>query len=461
MIIEVANSFSRVTSSDEEEIDWLRDYLTLRIKTWKFGSYDVEVLRLVGSASNKFPTGFIGKIHQAAVDEGVKIEYLDRRARPNLDAGKADLSWLRDYQLAAVDSVFDAEKFKSQPFDPANMGRGILWLPTGSGKTEIAVALTLRFPARWLFLVHRTNLMDQAAERFEKRCNEKAGRIGEGVWAPERFTAATFQTVHARLADPKCAEWLSGIEGVIFDEGHTLPAGTFYCVAMRMTNAFFRIAMSGTPLARGDKRSAFVIGATGSVLYRIKPELLIDAGVLSRPTIRLATVSQITMKQNWSEVYRECVVRSSARNAKVVQLAKKAMKPCLVFVKELKHGKALEKQIRAEGMSVEFVWGASELERRKAAIHRLVHGDVDVLIASVIFNEGVDIPELNSVVIASGGKSIISALQRIGRGMRVTDDKKTFEVWDINDVGNKWLERHTRQRLKAYIGEGHETSIVE
>jgi hypothetical protein len=45
--------------------------------------------------------------------------------------------------------------------------------------------------------------------------------------------------------------------------------------------------------------------------------------------------------------------------------------------------------------------------------------------------------------------------------MRVTDDKKTFEVWDINDLGNRWLEKHTRQRLKAYIGEGHETSIIE
>jgi superfamily II DNA or RNA helicase len=112
------------------------------------------------------------------------------------------------------------------------------------------------------------------------------------------------------------------------------------------------------------------------------------------------------------------------------------------------------------------VWGSNSSEERKASIKRLIRGDHEALIASVIFNEGVDIPELRSVVIASGGKSTIAALQRIGRGMRVKKDatgnvvKDEFEVYDFQDEGDRWLQRHTRARVAAYMREGFET-IVE
>ncbi len=76
-------------------------------------------------------------------------------------------------------------------------------------------------------------------------------------------------------------------------------------------------------------------------------------------------------------------------------------------------------------------------------------------------------PSLRSVIVGGGGKSIIATLQRLGRGMRV--DRKAdgtiheggsvFEVWDILDKGNKWLEKHARVRMNAYAGEGYETFI--
>ena len=460
MLIAIHNTLSKVVVSTQDEIDWLRSYLTIKTKTYRRGSNGV--VSLMNVLTSNFPTGFLPKIHQAAHDENISIEYHDKRVLPEsarTDLTKVDVSWLRDYQLAAAQSVWNPLHPISG--DPTNLGRGILWLPTGAGKTEIAVALALMYPVKWLFLVHRSNLMDQAAERFEKRTGETAGRIVQGRWEPARFTSATFQSVHSALSNRERLIWLQAIEGVIFDEGHTLPAATFYRVAMNLKNAFFRVAMSGTPLARGDKRSAYTIGATGPVLYRIKPEVLIQAGVLSRPTIRLFPVEQTSECPTWQGVYGECVVRSTRRNNKLVEMTRRAQKPCLLFVKELKHGKLLEQMVRKAGMSSEFVWGSKALEVRKAAIKRLVHGDVDVLVASVIFNEGVDIPELLSVVIGSGGKSVIAALQRIGRGMRVdrATGKTTFEVWDIQDKGNKWLEKHTKQRMRAYLGEGYETII--
>lgn len=455
MWIEVGNLYCKVTRATDEERSWLREYLSFddakaRFRRKKGGDGKIHLFNFLAGT---FPAGFLGIIKDAATKEGFTIDAIDRRGVPCACDPNADLGWLRPYQSSAVDAV----KLK---------GRGILWMPTGSGKTEVACGLALTYPCRWLFLVHRAGLMDQAAERWEKRTGLPAGRIGEGSWTEERFTSATFQTLYAQMNTERGQRLMESAEGVIIDEAHTLPADSFWRVAMKLRNAYYRVGMSGTPLARGDRRSLLAIAATGPVVYRIRPEVLIEAGVLSKPSIRLTPVGQKSDCPTWQGVYGECIVRSPSRNKVVVEQAQKAAKPCMVFVKEIAHGRELEKKLRAAGMTSEFVWGSDSLDERKAAVRRLVHGDTDVLVASVIFNEGIDIPELRSVVIASGGKSIIAALQRIGRGMRVHRDtegnviKDSFEVFDVADKGNKWLERHTRTRLRAYAGEGYET-IVE
>lgn len=454
MWIDRGNLYCRVARATDEERRWLREYLSFddekgRFKRRHHGG-DGKI-HLYSSINDTFPAGFFSLVASAGAREGFKVEGADKRLVRSFDPN-ADLSWLRPYQLAAVDAVHQR-------------ARGILWMPTGSGKTEVACALVKSCQCRWLFLVHRAGLMDQAAERWKLRTGLPVGRIGEGEWSVERYTVATFQTLYSRLATPECAALLDSVEGVIIDEAHTLPADSFWRVVMRLKNAFWRVGMSGTPLARGDKRSLLTIAATGPVIYRIKPEVLIQAGVLSKPKIRLTPVSQGSEKPTWQGVYGECIVRSPKRNSTIVAQAKRAQKPCLVFVKEIAHGRELEKRLRSAGLNSEFVWGTDSVEERKAAVRRLVHGDTDVLVASVIFNEGIDIPELRSVVIASGGKSVIAALQRIGRGMRVQRDaagnviKDTFEVFDVADKGCRWLERHTRARLRAYSGEGYETVV--
>lgn len=450
MWITVGNLNSLLSQATEDERSWLLEYLSFedaraRFRTRQYGDGRVRMFNLV---SNTFPTGFLPLVKKAGADAGFKVEVRDLRQPPCVVDAQADITWLRDYQLACLQAV-------------ETKARGILWVPTGGGKTEVAVAAAQRLPCRWLFVVHRATLMHQAAERYELRTGETAGRVGEGVWDVRRFTCATFQTLYARLADPAGLQLLSEAEGLVIDEAHTLPADTFWRVVMKTQNAYYRIGMSGTPLARGDKRSVLTIAALGPVIYRIKPEVLIQAGVLARPKIRMLPVAQLSDKPTWQGVYGECIVRSKPRNRLIVRAAQQASKPCLVFVKEIKHGRLLLDALRAVGVSCEFVWGSDPHERRMAAVKRLERGDIEVLVCSAIFNEGVDIPALSSVVIASGGKSVIAALQRVGRGMRSDGGKKTeFEVWDVADRGNKWLERHTRDRVKAYCGEGYET-IVE
>jgi superfamily II DNA or RNA helicase len=230
---------------------------------------------------------------------------------------------------------------------------------------------------------------------------------------------------------------------------------------MSTERAYYRVGMSGTPLARGDQKSLLTIGALGPVISEVAPETLIQQGWLSRPVIRMEKIEQHSDHKTYAGAYGALVVKSKPRNRLVASMMKRSAKPNLTFVKNIEHGRFLTAMAKAQGMQIEFVWGNKSTKERQAAISRLIRGDIDCIISSKVFFVGVDIPELLSVVIATAGQSVIETLQRIGRGMRVVEGKNTFEVWDVYDTGHRNMETHARARKRAYEQEGHGVTVVD
>ena len=83
-------------------------------------------------------------------------------------------------------------------------------------------------------------------------------------------------------------------------------------------------------------------------------------------------------------------------------------------------------------------------------------GALEVLIATPIFDEGVDLPELDVIVLAAGGKSAVRLLQRIGRSLRLSPGKTHAMIHDFLDSGNRYTLGHSMGRLKACKKEGFE-----
>lgn len=480
MWITVGNVQSKLTRATDRERIWLTEYLTFEGE--RRGRQEAKPTCLMNIFSLTFPSGFNSMIAKAAKDEGLDVQFIDNRTAPCERDPNADLAWLRDYQLEAVNTLVRRK-------------RGICWLPTGSGKTEIIVGITRALPCFWVSLVHRSQLADDIASRYEKRSpGLLAGRVLEGRWdVPEDATlvSCTYQSLAAALDKPPMKRppsavsddgealdtWtrlkggsreaatalLERAQGLIVDECHTAPAETYLAQLMRTKNAYYRVGLSGTPLARGDARSQYAIAAIGPIVYRIKPQLLIDRGVLAAPTVRMATVEQHTGRVTWQGAYSDLVVRSKARNARVVKYTQRATKPAFVFIEQVEHGHQLVKDLHRSGITSHFVYGNHSIDYRKSLIRRLVAGHFDVIVCSRVFNEGIDVPELRAVVNAGGMKSIIATLQRLGRGMRVDrnaagevrEGGDKFEVYDILDKGNKWLERHANVRRDAYQNEGY------
>ena len=454
MMIELRNTWASVVSSSDEEDDWLRGYLTFERRAY-FGGKVRTVPYSMLRRDLAFPAGMLPLIRRAAADEGIAVTVRDCRyvpadAPPPAAWPPPSVGWLRDYQVDAMKAVVDNT-------------RGLLWLTTGAGKTEIAIGLATALPTRWLFLVHRASLLHQTAERFERRTGEQAGVIGGGSWDVQRFTVATFQSLWKGFGKQRVQDLLQGVGGLLIDECHTLPADTFMRVAMATSRAYWRVGLSGTPLARGDRRSVQAVGALGPVIYRLVPDQLISRGLLAKPDVTFVQVDQTWngrhTKSNYQRAYKALVVDSRVRNAALVDIVKRAEKPCMVFVRQVGHGRGLTKHLESAGMSVEFVDGSDPEPRRRAALEALERCDLQAVVCTVIFQEGVDVPSLMSVVNAGGGKSSIAALQRIGRGMRVVEGKSAFQVWDIWDVGERWVADHARLRARAIQRDGHDVYI--
>lgn len=473
MWIELGNLHARVVKSTPDECAWLDDYLAFPDRDAHFRMRKVPKskrgdgkIHMLSPHLLTFPAGFVQQVAAQAKADGHVVQVLDRRRRPEKPDPRALVDWLRPYQREALDVARTIE-------------RGVFHHPTGAGKTELMVALAELYPkSRWLILTHRKDLIANTSDRFARRTGEVVGMIGEGAFKPERVTVAMFQSLAAQIRsrNKRTLDFLASVNGVMIDEVHIVPAATYWRVLMAIDNGYFRFGFSGTPFARGDKKSIFTWGAVGPVIHKIEPEALIEAGVLARPQIRMVrTQSKPVDTRSWTEAYDQLIVRNKRRNAKVVAAALRAVKPCLLFVNHVQHGKQLELELRARGARVEFVWGKHALKSRQAAIERLVMGQVDILICNVIFQEGIDIPELQSVVIAQAGKSIIAVLQRVGRGMRKRSrdgeiTKEAFTVYDFKDVGCgcpardkhktcEWLEKHTRYRLAAYTSVRY--SVIE
>ena len=79
-----------------------------------------------------------------------------------------------------------------------------------------------------------------------------------------------------------------------------------------------------------------------------------------------------------------------------------------------------------------------------------------MVICSSIWDEGVDIPNLDAIIVAGGGMSEIKAIQKVGRGLRKTATKDSVQVIDFSDLSHKYLRKHSRERVKAYRERGWE-----
>ena len=153
-------------------------------------------------------------------------------------------------------------------------------------------------------------------------------------------------------------------------------------------------------------------------------------------------------------VYTYGIVENSKRNRQVAKIVKdfyKQGKTTLIFVTHINHGNLIAKEIKKElNIDVPFVQGSMSEEDRERTKKNLISGKLKVALASSTWVEGIDVPNLDAVIMGGGGKSDIQTLQKLGRGLRKTKDKDTVIIVDFLDLSHFHLIRQTGERLATY-----------
>ena len=474
MEIELTNTRAYIQRASPAEYAWLTVYMTVDVpEAHRAPKRQVATALMedvpqtfcaLNVLSRSFPAGLAVNLLKQAHIAGFDVGVQDTRERVcALELAREHVAWLRDYQWSAVCQLV------------RRGGRGILHAVTGAGKTEMCIALTRVLPCEWLFLVHRADLVGQTAERYALRTSETAGTFDAGVWKKGtcNFTVSTFQAIQAALRRHQGGKavklfrgakdvqgLLAETEALFVDECHGLSGGANACTLDLFTNAFYRVGASSTPLNRTDKATLQTLGCLGPVLATIGKDELVARGVLAQSRIHMLACGQWASRSlEWLEVYSLLVVRSAKRNALLCAMTSAASKPALLFVDQLEHVQLLSALLWESGIPNDVVAGDVHKSVRTTKIESLVRGDIEVLISTVVFQEGVDIPSLGSVIIGGGKQSDVACLQRIGRGMRSAAGKTEFEVWDVLDEGHWWTEKHALSRRLSYEQAGHEVLI--
>lgn len=423
-------------------------------KAFKKGRWDGRK-HLFKPRTGAFPTGLVPTVKEALESAQYPVEVNDHREVPVPSESGFDLQGVTfdypyDYQLDACKTMVREKQ-------------GIVKIATGGGKTELACAVTKYLGLPTLFVVSTRELMYQGQKRFIKRLGlteSEVGIVGDGKWEPgSLITIAMLPTLEARMDTPQCQELVKGTAVLFIDECHHMGSESWYTLST-LCPAYYRFGLSGTPLDRTDGANLRLIAATGEVIVNLGNKFLVDRGITARAQIIFDKVTEPVLKKGvrYQTAYKQGVTENPQLLEKVVKWAKtfrEAGLNTLVLCEEIVHGKLIDESLWThevlEGSFIphQFIYGDEDSQTRQLALEQFANGDLPVLIASTILDEGVDVPTIDALILAGSRKSRIRTMQRLGRGLR--GDK--LIVVEFANFCNKYLLEHSYQRLQDYKSE--------
>jgi superfamily II DNA or RNA helicase/HKD family nuclease len=339
--------------------------------------------------------------------------------------------------------------------------------PTGTGKTVVA-ALDYRrladqraeLPQRptLLFVAHRKELLEQSLRTFREVLQDGAfGELLVGGYQPSewRHVFASIQSLTAagiEQLDPQ------RFDAVIVDEFHHAEASTYRRLLDHLEPQVL-VGMTATPERTDgldvkrwfDGRFAFEMRLWDALDQRLLSPFqyfgIADDTDLSQVTWRRG--GYVTAELS------NVLTGDDARVAKVLRtvrdlIADPTQMRALGFCVSVEHAEFMARRFREAGIAAAAVTGDTASADRENALLRLKTGDLQVLFTVDLFNEGVDVPEIDTVLFLRPTESATVFLQQLGRGLRKARDKACLTVLDF--VGNQHRDFRFDLRLRAMTG---------
>jgi superfamily II DNA or RNA helicase len=429
------------------------------MKAYKNGNWD-GYHYFYNGLTRRFLSGFLPFIISNLMTKKIKCELVDQRdiSLHTLVDFAEDLRWYQKEAIAQLTLSYVASNAQSI-FWP----RGVLKAPTGSGKTPMAARLIQALNVPTLYIVETLDNMYQTAEVFEKWTDKRIGIVGDSSFCIAEVTIGSLRTLVSK--EKQLQPFFKSVQCVIVDECHQVSQNQYHKVLTQCINAPYRYGISGTPLFRSDLGDCYLIGDCGEIIYEVERSKLEEEGYLSKVKVYFYPIkTPVDKDAHFQTAYSELICHNEHRNKSVVTLTEMLIskgRTVLVLARMVEHGQLLRDMIRAKGIPCAFVSGKDPADIRKAALDAIGE-EAKVVVASTIFDQSIDCPELDDLIIASGGNSTIKSIQRPGRVSRPkTSGKNIAYVIDFLDQTNRHLLNHSLSRKAVYEREGFEVKVIK
>lgn len=396
----------------------------------------------------RFPTGLLAQVVGRLRKIGADIVVTDKREEPERVVFGWNKNWkLRDYQREAVESVMAGKTFR---------GTGILKMPPRSGKTITAARIIHNLGMKAIVLVPDKWLLYQTRDKLAETLGCRVGMIGDGRYKVEDVTVSTFQSLDSRRKSKAYKSLTNHFGLLIADEVHHLKGDIWHKIVQDFS-ARYRIGLSATAYpdleSENSRGVIWLTACCGPIRIDISTSQLIEAGWLMRPCIQLYRIEKPNM-EGWPwgpSLLRQAIHQNDVRNRRILQLVRQFAKDglkILIITSRTNHTRLIRDSLRACGVSCHELTGRTSSGARRLRVRKFVAGEVAALVGT-IFGEGVDIPEIEVVINAEGGRDVKATVQRM-RNLTLAEGKKGAVFVDFLDLTNPYLAEHSLERLRTY-----------
>jgi len=419
--------------------------------------------------SLQFPAGLLDRVQDFYQEAGKTVELVEKRPPKSIGIPFSILDNLR----AIGKEPYPYQTEILQTIDKND--RGIIKVATGGGKSLIAALIAAQLGKKTIIYVIGKDLLYQFHAFFSQCFDQPIGLIGDGQCQIHDINIASIWTVGQAIGMNKknilldseddeeevgknkyadIVKMMKETKVHIIDECHMSACETIQQV-YKFSSPEHLYGLSGSPW-RDDGADLLIESILGKYIVNISASRLIGEGYLAQALIRFRVVPPYPtpLDRVYQSVYKKYVVENDARNGLVLDAAKTLVAKgyqTLVLFSSLKHGKILY-DVFKQHMKCAILDGSNDKDEREAVKKDLENHKIDCVLASKIFDIGVDIPSLSGLVIACGGKSTVKALQRVGRVIRKYPGKKFAVIVDFIDQA-PFLDNHSRIRYRIYKSE--------
>jgi len=374
-------------------------------------------------------------IYETAIFEKIGLKFVEEMSE-------------REYQTEAIEALLEHDS-------------GILVAPTASGKTNIMIRLIVELDQPTLILVHRDHLLNQWQERIHHFLGYEVGIIGRGKWKVKNVTIAMIPTLHLNQSKVRKLRKRFGV--VIIDECHHIPAYTWISNIIHLgANNIY--GCSATPKRKDDLQKLMYLGV-GPIRHIVHDATIVRAGsIMPVKVIAIRTNFQgwvINTKIGFNKMMPSLVTDSERNSLIIREISKNSEHRQLVLSDRLQHLNILEHLLEKQPkIKVKKVIGETPPKQRQLIFQELTDGEINVILASSVADEGLDIPSLDRLHLCFPTANPERTMQQVGRIRRISENKKDALVFDYFDWKNSTLNKQFQARKRKYRANGFEVQIL-